>query len=96
MNDIIIKGGDLETANGDFVTGYSNEQHQEHLLVFQKGSLKGDPECGVGIENYLRDTEIPDMVREIRHQFERDGMNVNSVVYDEEQYKLSFDANYKS
>lgn len=94
MEDVIIDNGDLQTASGDFVTGYSDEQHQEHLLVFQKGSLKGDPECGVGIENYVNDTEIPEMVREIRFQFERDGMNVRSVNYTEAQNKLEFDAGY--
>lgn len=96
MRDILLNDdADLTTLNGDFVIGDSDEQHQEHLIVFQPGSIKRDPEAGVGIENYLMDDNIDDMLREIRHQFERDGMIVDAVLFDKELNDLQYAANYK-
>lgn len=98
MKDILldIQTADLKIANGDFVVGKSDEQHQEHLLVFQKGALKDHPEVGAGIENYLMDEDVDGMLREVRYQFENDGMIVNSVAFDEVLKNLDYDAKYKS
>jgi hypothetical protein len=97
MNDILLNSdADLKTNAGDFVTGRSNEQHQEHLLVFQKGALKDKPEIGVGLENYLMGDDVDGMLREARYQFENDGMTVNSIAFDDLLNNLDYDADYKS
>lgn len=96
MKDILLdQNADLAILNGDFVVARSNEQHQEHLLVFQKGALKDLPQVGVGLENYLMDDDIDGMLREIRHQFEKDGMAVQAVAFDELTNGLTYDADYK-
>lgn len=98
MKDILldIETADIKIANGDFVTGKSDGQHQAHLLVFQKGALKDVPEVGAGIEDYLNDDDVDGMLREVRYQFENDGMVVNSVAFDEVLKNLDYDAQYKS
>lgn len=98
MTDILldIETADVKTDKGDFVVGKSDGQHQEHLLVFQKGALKDEPETGVGIENYLNDDDVDGMLREVRTQFEQDGMTVSYVAFDEVLKNLNYNAQYKS
>lgn len=98
MKDILLDAGsaDVKIDNGDFVVDESDGQHQEHLLVFQKGALKDEPQVGVGIENYLNDDDVDAMLRELRSQFENDGMAVNAVVFDEALKNLDYNAQYKS
>jgi hypothetical protein len=96
MVDLLITAGDLSILDQDFKFGFSDEQHQEHLLIAQKGSVKQFPETGVGIENYLLADDVNAMLREIRHQFQADGMQVLSVTYDENTHALTYDAGYSS
>lgn len=98
MNDILTTGadGDLAIDNGDLIVGYSDFQHQEHLLVAQKGQYKQNPDVGVGVESFLRDSEIDLMLNEVRNQFFKDGMNVKAVAYDEQTGQLTFDADYNN
>jgi len=96
MKDILIGDTGIVIENNDMVIGYSNYQHQEHLLVQQKGELKQDPDVGAGIENYLRDDEIQEMTSEVATQFTKDGMTVNRINYNEEAGDLDYDANYPS
>jgi hypothetical protein len=86
--------GDLHIANNDLVIGRSNEQHQEHLLIAQKGSVKRKPDVGVGIENFLNESDIDEMMREIRFQFEKDGMIVERISFGEQTGDLKYDADY--
>lgn len=96
MEDVLldIETADLQTSGGDLVTGYADEQHQAHLLVFQKGALKEAPEVGVGLESYLMGDDVDGMLREVRFQFEKDGMTVDAVVFDNLLNDLSYDAKY--
>jgi hypothetical protein len=87
---------DLVLVNADLSIGISDGQQQECLLIAQKGSVKQFPDAGVGIENYLNESEIDDMLREIRFQFEQDGMVVNQLDYNEQTGQLNYDANYTS
>jgi hypothetical protein len=78
--DILLdETGDLAVKDGDFVIGDSTIQHQQLLLMSQKGEWKEKPMVGVGIENYLNDDTTNDMMNEISDQFEKDGMKVTSV-----------------
>jgi len=50
MNDILLdRNGDLNFKNGDLEIGYSDNQHQEHILIANKGEYREFPELGVGI-----------------------------------------------
>ena len=97
MKDLSLNdAGDLQITGGDLAIGTSDLQHQQHLLIGQKGSVKQFPDTCVGIENYINTSETTEMLREIRFQFEQDGMVVNTISYDEQQGTLTHDAEYKS
>ena len=97
MKDLLLnEAGDLQLTGDDLVIGLSDEQQQEHILIGQKGSVKQFPDTCVGIENYINTSETTDMLREIRYQYEQDGMVVNTISYDEQAGKLTHDAEYQS
>lgn len=96
MKDFLVntETGDLKISNKDLVVGWSNDQHHEHLLIAQKGSIKQFPDTGVGIENFLNDSGIDEMLREIRFQFEKDGNNLKELSFNEQTGDLKYDADY--
>lgn len=94
MQDILTDGGDLGVQGGDLLIGFSDLQHQEHLLIAQKGMYKQYPDVGVGIENFLNDSEIDDMLDMVRTEFVKDGMTVTKLLYNEETKDLDYAANY--
>lgn len=92
-NDILLgTDGDLLIADGDFVIGDASVQNQYLLLKCQKGEFKQWPKACVGLESYLLDEAEQDMLREIRSQFENDGMKVNQLNYTDG--KIIVDAPY--
>lgn len=92
--DILLdETGDLAIKDGDFVIGESTIQHQQLLLSSQKGEWKENPLVGVGIENYLNDDTINDMMNEISSQFEKDGMKIKSI--NSANSELLIDASYE-
>ncbi len=95
MKDFLLNNtGDLKTVDGDFACGYSDLQQQEHILVAQKGSFKENPNRGVGIEDFLNESEIEEMLSMIVVEFERDKMKVAKIDYNEAQGELNYDAKY--
>lgn len=95
MKDLLLNdNGDLGIANNDLQIGYSDLQHQEHILIAQKGNFKESPDVGVGVENFINDSDIDGLLSEVRAQFEKDGMTVTRVDYDENDEELIYDANY--
>ncbi|MDX9906863.1 MAG: hypothetical protein RBS55_09780 [Bacteroidales bacterium] len=92
MMDIILTGEiDLKIDNGDFAAAGPVAQHQHLLLLATPGDFMQSPDKGVGIRNYLSD-ERDDMVTEIRSQFEKDGMRVDSLRIHES--KIEIEARY--
>lgn len=80
MNDFLLDTNlELTVANGDFVTGISDQQQQNLLLMIGKGELKENPSVGVGIYKFLESEDKAGLLREISIQFSADGMNVKSV-----------------
>ncbi|RQO37954.1 hypothetical protein DBR39_13790 [Chryseobacterium sp. KBW03] len=79
-NDIILTEK-LEPLieNGDFIIDESTYQHQNILLLADKGQFKASPLVGVGAQRYLEGSNINDFAREIRQEFQRDGMVVRSL-----------------
>jgi hypothetical protein len=95
MTDILVNAdGDVIFENNDIVFGFSDYQHQEDLLVIQKGELKENITTGVGIENFLNDGDIDGMLAEIKSTFTNDGMDVKKLAFDATTNNLEFDANY--
>ncbi len=93
MKDILLgEDFDLKCKNGDFAIGDSAGQHQQCLLLAEKGSYKQYPTVGVGIASFLKDDNTSDLLREIRIQFSRDGMNVKQLGFN--GGKLNIDAAY--
>ena len=78
----------------DVVIGEGDLQHQELILVCQKGEFKESPLATVGVANFLRDDDIPGMLHEIRTRFSVDGMEVLKINYIEHNGSLDYEAYY--
>ena len=98
MTDFLLDDdGDLklDETTGDLVIGESTAQHQNLLLMTEKGQWKENPDCGVGAIRYLENEDPAGLLREVRVQFASDGMNVKQVQFDKTG-KLIIDATYNS
>lgn len=80
MQDILLDdSNDLIIENGDFTIGDATLQHQNHILIAQKGEYKLTPEVGAGVLDEVNNENPRELLSEIRRQFEYDGMKVNSL-----------------
>lgn len=93
MQDFIINN-DLEFEAGDLMVGFSDEYHQKHVLIAEKGEYKQFPELGVGMFNLLNSEEMVAMLIEARRNFEYDGMRVDELRFSDEN-TLVVKANYR-
>jgi len=86
LSDILTdKGGDLVIENGDLVTGDSEVQEIESILVAEKGHFSQFPLIGVGVRKRLSGPfKAASFKRDVRVNLESDGFNVNKVDVDEE------------
>ena len=95
MTDILLDDiGDLAIENGDIVWGYSNNRHQEHILIANKGEFKEFPELGVGLNRMLSDDDYMPLLIEAKKNLEYDGMKINNIKF-EENGNLNIDGYYK-
>jgi hypothetical protein len=80
MRDFLLDNDfDLLFVGGDLVIGQSDLQHQELLLLTEKGINREFPTCGVGIQTELNDERPEGLKVRIKREFERDGMRVEKV-----------------
>ena len=80
MKDILLNEDlDLDIRSGDLNTGYSDLQHQELLLINNRGNIKEFPGVGVDAFGYLQDNDTAALLQEIRKQFTADGMRVKTI-----------------
>lgn len=87
---------DLIIKDGDFLVDESTAQHQELLLLADKGQFKQFPTIGIGIDLYLNDeATAQDIKRSIQEQFELDGMTIDYFKLENNQ-QLKIDAKYGS
>lgn len=80
--DILLdkNNNDLVIQNGDLVIGESTRQHQQLLLLFEKGDLIEFPTHGVGTRGWINDdVSFADLKAQIKREFERDGMKVTRI-----------------
>ena len=95
MNDIILDNdGDLNLESGDLKIGFSDNQHQEHILIASKGDYKEFPELGVNIVQMLGDDAFTAVLIEAKKNLEYDGMKINNIKF-EENGNLNIDGYYK-
>lgn len=91
----LTEDGDLDIAGDDVVVASdSDQQHREHLLLIEKGTLKQFPGTGVGVFKFLEAEEPGALLREISIQFSADGMQVKQVGFDNNN-QLIIEAPYK-
>jgi hypothetical protein len=80
VTDILLDSDfDVTLKDGDFAVGDATYQHQAILLQAGAGEIKQYPTAGVGVEGYLLDENPATLLREIRSQFTKDGMQVSKV-----------------
>jgi len=79
--DILLSdNGNFATANGDFTTGLSDEQHVAAMLGMNKGELKEHPTLGVGLNNYINDdTSLMQLRFAIRENMKVDGYSLKNM-----------------
>ena len=95
MNDVLVNTNNgIIVENGDLLIGFSDLQHQEHILLSQKGAYKASPDVGVGIEDFINGGELDEMLDMVKVEFEKDGMAVTRIEYNEETGLLDYDATY--
>lgn len=71
-SDLLIRGKSL-------VIGDAIGQNQKNLILIEKTELKFTPMRGVGARRFLEDNTPDNLAREIRREFELDGMKVKSL-----------------
>lgn len=96
-NDFLYdENGKLQTENGDFVTGTSDDQHVKLLLELNKGELKENPTIGVGLNQYLKKqhTSLTELKRAIKVGLEADSYKLNElVIEDNGEFNLDYELN---
>jgi hypothetical protein len=94
MKDLLLNEDlDLDFHAGDLTTGYSDLQHQQLLLVNNRGNVKEFPVVGIDAFSYLQDNDTSALLREIRKQFSADGMQVKTIDI-KDTGQLNIDATY--
>jgi hypothetical protein len=95
MTDILLNESfDFDYINGEIVRGESTLQHQKLLLVCAKGDFKESVTTCVGAAGYLKDDDKSAFMQEVKKEFERDGMLIERIKYDNGVLKI--DARYGS
>jgi len=95
VKDILLDDqGELIFRNGDLFIGDSTQQHQDDIILSQKGHYKQNPYIGVGIQDFiLDDASDEEIIATIQQQFELDGMKINDLKID--NGNIEIDANYE-
>lgn len=92
---LLSEAYDLATDGGDFLTGLSDAQHQDLLLLTAQGEWRQSPLTGIGLLRYLAgpmdNTRRAALQREATIQLERDGYRVATCLISAEA-ELTIDA----
>lgn len=94
MTDLILNNdNDLQIIDDDLLTGFSQKQQQQILLIAEPGSIKQYPNVGVGVGNFFESEKVQGLLAEIRNQFTADGITINSLAV--VNGKIKIDGNYQ-
>jgi hypothetical protein len=88
MRDFLLKNGDLQIENGDFVIGESDLQNVYLLMILHKGNLKHEPFVGAGIETSLNGSLDGAMRQTVQKNIESDGYKIQEFVAQDEKIYL--------
>lgn len=95
MTDIALDTEeDLAMTAGDFTAAESTAQHQQQLILCNKGDYKQDPTLCAGTFTYMDDEQLQGLVRAISIAFLKDGMDVKNISLGKDGIIRS-DAHYK-
>lgn len=95
MHDITFtQDGDVELGLGDITYTESTGQHKRDLLLSDRGHVKEFPGVGIGVNNFLHDTDPENFFRTIRKECTKDGMKVYRV--GAEAGEIIIDAEYEN
>ena len=83
-NNTVVFGGDSRIAMGDIT-----EQNQRLLLSINKGEIKEAPLKGVGINNFLEEGNPQCLISEIRGEFRREGLTIESLRIKDSNIEIS-------
>lgn len=76
------------------VLGDTTFQNQELIVLAEKGEFKESPAKGVGVNSFLDDENPDNLLRAIRTELSKEGMEVRFLGFDRDG-KLVIDAKYK-
>jgi len=94
MTDLIVNSdNDLQIIADDIAIGRSNEQHKEHLLITEPGSIKEFPTAGVGLFGFIESEDEANMIATVRRQFASDGIDIKSISYSKGKLLINGDYN---
>lgn len=79
MKDIAVKeNGDIYLGD-DIELKDTTDYHKKNVLLIKPGDLKHAPEIGVHIRNYINTNQKETLLRAIRRNFLKIGLNVVSL-----------------
>ena len=76
------ESNDLQIVNGDLVTGQSDEQHVQHILLAFPGTYRRVPALGAGLPNALNGAVNARLERNIRESLKLDAYEVKRLKFD--------------
>ena len=88
MRDIQINNGELKIENGDFCVEDSHAQHEELILLAQKGNFRESPDLGVGIADYLNAEDFGGLSVQLKREMKKDGIQVRKLEVNNGKLKI--------
>jgi len=88
--DILLDdNNELQFRNGDFLVEESDGQHIQDILIAAPGHYKQYPLLGANITNGLNGSNTIEFKRNIRLQLESDGMEVETINFNNDQININ-------
>ncbi len=84
LDNSAVFGDDGRIAMGDIT-----EQNQRLLLSINKGEIKEAPLKGVGVNNFLEEGDPQRLIAEIRGEFRREGLTIESLRIKDSNIEIS-------
>jgi len=82
--DIYLGGEGLQAQiDSDIAVADTTDFHKKNVLLAKPGDFKHAPEIGVHIRNYVNTNRTETLLRDIRRNFLKIGLNVLSLRIDE-------------